>query len=98
MNIIQFSRKGWLPVSAALIFAMCAVGAYSTAAVAAEVKVTLAGDQEVPPIKSAGAGNGSITIGADKSVSGSVTTTGIAGTAAHVHEAAADKNGPVIWR
>ena len=38
-----------------------------------------------------------IAIGADKSVSGSVTTTGIAGTAAHIHnhEAAAGSNGPV---
>jgi len=34
-----------------------------------------------------------IAIGADKSVSGSVTTTGIAGTAAHIHEAAAGSNG-----
>ena len=96
MNTIYSLRKGWLPVSAALIFAMCTLGTYSSAAVAADVKVTLAGDQEVPPVKSAGSGSGSITVGADKSVRGSVTTTGIAGTAAHVHEAAAGKNGPVI--
>jgi hypothetical protein len=96
MNIFSFSRKAWLPVSAALIFAMCAFGTYSSTAVAAGVKVTLAGDQEVPPVKSAGSGSGWITVGADKSVSGSVTTTGITGTAAHVHEAAAGKNGPVI--
>jgi hypothetical protein len=96
MNMTVFSRKAWLPVSAALIFVMCAAGGYSSTAVAAEVKVTLAGDQEVPPVKSAGAGGGTITIGADKSVSGSVTTTGITGTAAHVHEAATGKNGPVI--
>jgi hypothetical protein len=29
-------------------------------------------------------------------VSGSVTTTGVAGTMAHIHQAAAGKNGPVI--
>jgi len=58
--------------------------------------VTLTGDQEVPPVKSAGTGSGVIIIGAGGSVSGSVTTTGIAGTAAHIHEAAAGKNGPVI--
>ena len=63
---------------------------------AADVKVTLSGDQEVPPVKSAGSGTGTITIGADKSVSGSVTTTGIAATAAHIHEGAAGANGPVI--
>jgi hypothetical protein len=96
MNTSSLSRKAWLPVSAALIFAMSAFGAYSSTAVAADVKVVLAGDQEVPPVKSAGSGSGSITVGADKSITGSVTTTGIAGTAGHVHEAAAGKNGPVI--
>ena len=35
-------------------------------------------------------------IGDDMSVKGSVTTTGVAGTAAHIHMAAAGKNGPVI--
>ena len=39
--------------------------------------------------------SGSFTVGADKSVSGSVTTTGVAGVAAHIHTGAAGKNGPV---
>jgi hypothetical protein len=82
--------------SAALIFAISAFGSYSSIAAAADIKVTLAGDQEVPPVKSAGSGTGTIIVGADKSVSGSVTTTGIAGTAAHIHEAATGTNGPVI--
>lgn len=41
-------------------------------------------------------GSGTIVIGADKSVSGSVTTTGVAAVAAHIHVGAAGKNGPVI--
>ncbi len=44
----------------------------------------------------AATGSGTITVGEDKSVSGSVTTSGVAGVAAHIHEAAAGKNGPVI--
>jgi len=92
----RVSRQAWLPLSAALIFAISVFGSYTSIAAAAEIKVTLAGDQEVPPVKSAGAGTGTIIIGADKSVSGSVTTTGIAGTAAHIHEGATGKNGPVI--
>jgi hypothetical protein len=96
MHLDRSSRQAWLPLGAALIFAISAFGAYSSIAAAADIKVTLAGDQEVPPVKSAGTGAGTITVGADKSVSGSVTTTGIAGTAAHVHEAATGKNGPVI--
>lgn len=90
------SRQAWLPLGAALIFAISAFGSYSSIAAAPDIKVTLAGDQEVPPVKSAGTGVGTIIIGADRSVSGSVTTTGIAGTAAHIHEAATGKSGPVI--
>jgi hypothetical protein len=60
------------------------------------IKVTLSGDQEVPPVKTLAAGNGTIVISSDKSVSGSITTTGINATAAHIHEAAAGKNGPVL--
>jgi hypothetical protein len=96
MYVDKISRQAWLPLGAALIFAISAFGSYSGIAAAADIKVTLAGDQEVPPVKSAGAGTGTIIVGSDKSVSGSVTTTGIAGTAAHIHEAAAGKNGPVI--
>ena len=96
MHASHLSRKTWLPVTAAFIFTLFALATSPTTAVAADVKVMLAGAQEVPPVKTNGTGTGTITVGADKSVSGSVTTTGIAGTAAHVHEAAAGKNGPVI--
>jgi hypothetical protein len=96
MRSDKISSRAWLPFGAAVIFAISAFGPYSSIAAAADIKVTLAGDQEVPPVKSAGAGTGAIMIGADKSVSGSVTSTGIAGTAAHIHEAAPGKNGPVI--
>jgi hypothetical protein len=60
------------------------------------IKVTLSGDQEVPPVKTSAAGNGTIVISSDKSVSGSISTTGIVATAAHIHEGPAGKNGPVI--
>ena len=56
----------------------------------------LAGSQEVPPVSTTASGTSTITVGADKSVSGSVTTTGVAGTAAHIHQAAMGQNGPVI--
>jgi hypothetical protein len=61
-----------------------------------EVKVTLSGTEEVPPVTTKATGSGTIVIAADKSVSGSVTTTGIAATAAHIHLAARGANGPVI--
>jgi len=71
-----------------------ALGVTSATALAADVK--LSGDQEVPAVKSAGAAAGAITIGDDGAVSGSVTATGFTPTAAHIHQAAAGKNGPVI--
>jgi len=60
------------------------------------VKVMLSGANEVPPVTTQASGEGTITIADDGAVSGSVTTKGVAGTAAHIHEAAAGKNGPVI--
>ncbi len=76
---------------------MISSGCSTTAAEKSEgVKVKLTGDQEVPPVKTAASGSGSFVISSDKSVSGSITTSGVEGTAAHIHEGAADKNGPVI--
>jgi hypothetical protein len=90
------SRAAHPALSALLASALLAVSVYPGLASAQQVKVTLSGDQEVPAVKTAGAGTGTITVAADKSVSGSVTTTGVAGTMAHIHEAAPGKNGPVV--
>ena len=65
-------------------------------AFAGDVKVSLTGGEEVPPVTTSASGSGTITIGDDHSVSGSVTTAGIVATAAHIHMAAAGQNGPVI--
>ena len=64
-------------------------------AFAANVDVKLSGDQEVPPVKTSATGNGTITVNDDKTVSGSVTTAGVNGVAAHIHNGAPGKNGPV---
>ncbi len=64
---------------------------------AEDVAVSLSGDQEVPAVQSAATGKGKISIGADKSVSGKVTTTGVQGTMAHIHMGTEPgKNGPPI--
>lgn len=65
-------------------------------AMASDLKVTLKGDQEVPPVATAATGTGAFHVADDKSITGSIKTTGIEGTAAHVHEAAPGKNGPPI--
>ena len=63
---------------------------------AKDMAVTLSGDQEVPPVTTSASGTGTISVGADKSVSGSIMVKGVSATAAHIHEAAKGKNGPVI--
>lgn len=66
------------------------------ASVGAHAAQTLSGDQEVPPVSTSASGSSDIAVAADGSVTGSVTTTGVQGTMAHIHSAAAGANGPVI--
>ena len=86
-------RSLWMGFgAAALLVAGCASGGSSGGG----TPVTLSGSQEVPPVTTSASGSGTIMVGADKAVSGSVTTTGVNGTAAHIHMAAMGANGPVI--
>jgi hypothetical protein len=76
--------------AAVLLFAGCAsMGGGS-------LSVPLSGSQEVPPVNTAGSGTATITVADDKSVTAKITTRGVAGTAAHIHEGAAGANGPVV--
>ncbi len=72
------------------------VGVASLAASAQSMKVTLTGAQEVPPVMTSASGVGEIMVAPDGSVSGTITTSGIEGTMAHIHEASIGQNGPVI--
>src|SRR5206468_6321976 len=90
----KYSISTWSPLAAAVALAVS--GAYSSIALSADVKGAMSGDQEVPAVTTAAKGSGTVMIGDDMSVKGSITTTGVAGTAAHIHMAAAGKNGPVI--
>jgi CHRD domain-containing protein len=76
------------------IFACALLSGYSSLAFSSEV--TLSGTQEVPPVTTSAKGNGAITVGSDKSVSGKISTSGVEGVAAHIHTGAPGKNGPVI--
>jgi hypothetical protein len=70
--------------------------AFSGLSFAVDVKVTLIGAEETPPVTTAATGKGTITIAADKSVSGTIKTTGIVGTVAHIHVGAPGQSGPPI--
>ena len=92
MNASQRIRKilvAGLSV-AGLVLAGCA-GMHS----GRSVNVTLSGSEEVPPVATAARGSGTITVAADKSVSGSVTTAGVSAVAAHIHQGARGQNGGV---
>jgi len=60
------------------------------------VRVRMSGAEEIPPVKSHASGSGTIRVEDDGSVSGSFKTQGVSVLAAHVHEGAADQNGPVV--
>lgn len=94
MNMSRKSNRA--PILVTVAAAVLAFAAYSNVAFAEDIKVTLGGDQEVPAVKTSASGSGTITINDDMTVHGSIATTGVAGTAAHIHLAAAGKNGPVI--
>jgi hypothetical protein len=76
---------------AALVLAGC-----GTMGGSQPVEVRLSGAEEVPAVSASGSGTGTITVGDDKSVTAKITTQGVQGVAAHIHEAAAGSNGPVI--
>jgi CHRD domain len=90
MNMFFNTRRvRTLVVAAALV-----VGLGSASA--ADVKVHLTGAEETPPVTTSASGTGTITIAADKSVSGTVKTMGIDGTVAHIHVGAPGVAGPPI--
>jgi hypothetical protein len=60
------------------------------------MKVNLTGAEEVPPAKSDGKGSGSFRVAEDGTITGSVSTEGVKGTMAHIHNGAKGTNGPVI--
>jgi hypothetical protein len=94
MNVFQqvVRRSLWASMSAAAIL----VAGCATTSSSGGTGVMLSGSQEVPPVTTAASGSSTITVGADKSVSGSVTASGINATGAHIHMAAMGKNGPVV--
>ena len=99
LPIIFRSAISAMVASAVLALAGCATmeSAWdSTKNFVAASNVKLTGAEEVPPVTTAASGSGRITVKEDMSVRGSVKTTGIVGTAAHIHAGAAGKNGAVV--
>jgi CHRD domain len=88
-----FRKLGVVVLTAAMSLLL---GACAGMGKGTEINVTLNGIQEVPPVDTSATGSGKIYIASDKSVSGSITTSGVAGAAAHIHQGSVGINGPVI--
>ena len=85
----RWTRKSILVGAFALIAGCASMGG-------GDVAITMTGAEQVPPVKTAASGSGSVRVGDDGAVSGRFRTQNIAPTAAHIHEAPAGQNGPVI--
>ena len=91
-----FAKSFRLPASAAIVLMLAIASGCAMMGKKDGVKVTLTGSEEVPPVSSPATGSGTIVVLPDRSVSGSVTVSGMATTVGHIHEAARGTNGPVI--
>jgi hypothetical protein len=91
----KFHKKKWF-ATIALAGAVSLVASCQTMSMGGGEQVSLTGANEVPPVATSASGSGTVTIKDDRSVSVKISVTGMTPTAAHIHEAAAGSNGPVI--
>ncbi len=80
----------------AALLAAIALALGAGAVVAKDVKLNLTGSEETPPVTTSASGTGTIKVAKDKSVSGTIKTTGVDGIAAHIHVGAPGESGPPI--
>ena len=95
MNTL-FQRIRILSIAFAVTLFVAAGYPIAMAGSAEGIKLTLSGDQQVPPVSTSASGSGGIVVSSDQSVSGTITVSGMEATAAHIHEGAQGQNGPVI--
>ena len=83
-------RLVWIGAAAMLVVGCAGMGGGDGSA-----SVSLTGAEQNPPVTTSASGKGSFKVASDRTITGSVTTTGISGTAAHIHTGAKGANGPV---
>ena len=88
-------HKSFNPLSVRTLVASVALVVIGSA-LAGDLKLNLIGAEETPPVTTSASGTGTITVAADKSVSGTIKTAGIEGTVAHIHVGAPGQSGPPI--
>jgi hypothetical protein len=82
--------------SRATLLAAITLALGAEAAIAKDVKVNLTGAEETPAVSTSASAAGTIKVAKDKTVSGTVKTSGIDGTAAHIHVGSPGQSGPPI--
>ncbi len=96
MKVSSRSSRSTAVALSAWSFAVVFAAGMPASAFGEDFHLMLSGESEVPPIKSSAAAEGTISVAADGTVTGSVTASGFTPTMAHIHEGAAGKNGKVI--
>jgi hypothetical protein len=91
----MLSKSGWF-AAMALAGAVGILASCQSMEMMSGQQVALSGSNEVPAVATSASGSGTVTIKDDRSVSVHIMVTGMTATAAHIHEAAAGANGPVI--
>ena len=81
---------------AVTLLAATTLALFAASAFAKDVKVTLTGSEETPPVTTSATATGTISIAKDHTVTGSIKATGIEGVAAHIHVGPAGQSGPPI--
>ena len=93
---MYLSFRKWGSLLAVVVFISAVLASCTTIQEMMGEGLTFSGSNEVPPVSTSASGKGAIVVHPDRSVTGSITTSGIDATAAHIHEGAAGQNGPVI--
>lgn len=91
-NPFKFRGRVVRCASSLLLLCMTSINLYAQQPMA----ITLKGVAEVPAVKTSTTGTGQIMVLPDQTVSGSIKTSGLVSTAAHIHEAASGQSGPPI--
>jgi CHRD domain-containing protein len=94
--MMRIARKSAKLSRLLLVGAVGMVVSCATMAPMGGQKLVLSGAEEMPPVTTSATGNATVDIKADRSVTATVTVSGMIATASHIHEAAAGTNGPVI--
>ena len=91
MTLAHGKTRPAMTVLLATTLAMFAASAFGK-----DIKVSLTGAEETPPVTTSATGVGTLSIAKDHTVKGSIKTTGIEGVAAHIHVGAPGQSGPPI--